>query len=104
MNATHIDHVIELFKNRQDVEKEAHLASFEEIKENDFNLNIPRYVDTNEDEIPVNLADVNTELNKIDGEIESVQNEFLSTLKSLKTDDKNMQTAVYEFIKLVEGF
>ena len=104
MNATHIDHVIELFKNRQDVEKEAHLATYEEIKENDFNLNIPRYVDTNEDEIPVNLADVNTELNKIDGEIESVQNEFLSTLKSLKTDDKNMQTAVYEFIKLVEGF
>ena len=69
MKAEHINHVVELFKNRQDVEKEAHVASFDEIKENDFNLNIPRYIDANEEEVQVNLADVNNELGGLEGEI-----------------------------------
>ena len=103
MNAEHIDHVVELFKNRQDVEKEAHVASFEEIKENDFNLNIPRYVDANEEEAQVNLADVNNELGGLEGEITTAKDGVLSILKTLTTDDDTMKSAVNDFIKLVEG-
>ncbi len=35
--------MLELYKNRQNVDKEAYLASYDEIKENDFNLNIPTF-------------------------------------------------------------
>ena len=45
-----IDKIVSTFFDRKDVEKYAHLASFEEIKKNDFNLNIARYVDTSEEE------------------------------------------------------
>lgn len=46
MSAENIDHIIKLYTDRTDVDKQAHLASYEEIKANDYNLNIPRYVDT----------------------------------------------------------
>ena len=50
MQEEHIDRVLELYKNRKPVEKEAYLASYDDIVSNDFNLNIPRYVDTMEEE------------------------------------------------------
>lgn len=104
MNAEHIDHVLELYKNRKDVDKEAHVATFDEIKDNDYNLNIPRYVDSNEEETPINLADVNTELDGLDGDIASAKNEVLSVLRTLRADDGGMISAVNDFIKLMEGF
>ena len=84
MNNEHIKRVIELYKNRQDVDKEAHLASFAEIEENDFNLNIPRYVDTTEDEEPVRLADVNSQIAALDGEMEAERAQMLQILGSLE--------------------
>ena len=42
MSPENIDHIIELYTARKNVEKEAHLATYEEIKANDYNLNIPR--------------------------------------------------------------
>ncbi len=102
MNAEHIEHVVELYKNRQDVEKEAHLASFDEIKANDFNLNIPRYVDSSVEENPVDLSDVNAELAGLDGEIESAKDGVLSILKTLRNDDGDALPAINDFIKLME--
>ena len=46
MTDEHIEAVMELYSKRENVEKESFLASFEDIEKNDFNLNIPRYVDT----------------------------------------------------------
>ena len=57
------------YKKREDIERYAHVASFDEIQENDFNLNIPRYVDTFEEEEPVDLVAVNTNLLKINEEL-----------------------------------
>lgn len=71
-----IDKIVEAYKNRKDVEKYAHVASFDEIKENDFNLNIPRYVDTFEEEEPVDIELVRTNLRKIDEEIEKIDKEL----------------------------
>lgn len=42
----HIKKVVDAFKKKQEIEKYSHKATFEEIQKNDFNLNIPRYVDT----------------------------------------------------------
>lgn len=71
-----IEKILKTYGERKDVEKYAHLASFEEIKENGFNLNIPRYVDTFEEEAPINLDEAFRELR----EIESQEAELNHTL------------------------
>ncbi|VUG08357.1 hypothetical protein PPOLYM_04792 [Paenibacillus polymyxa] len=53
-----INKIIETHRNRVPVDKYAHVASLEEIKANEFNLNIPRYVDTLEEEQVIDLAEV----------------------------------------------
>ena len=50
-----INKIVDTYINREDVEKYAHKATMDEIAENDFNLNIPRYVDTFEEEPEVDL-------------------------------------------------
>jgi type I restriction enzyme M protein len=64
-----IDKIITTFKERKDVDKFAHVASLEEIKENDYNLNIPRYVDTFEEEEPIDINAVSQELKALEDEI-----------------------------------
>ena len=55
MNEEHIDKVLELYNNRKSVDKLAYLASYDDIKANDYNLNIPRYVDTSEEEDEIDI-------------------------------------------------
>lgn len=79
----HIAKVLGAYKARKDVEKYAHSASFDEIKENDFNLNIPRYVDTFEAEAPVDIAKVQREileLEKKQAELREKMNKYLKEL------------------------
>lgn len=64
-------------------EKYAYIATFDEIKENDFNLNIPRYVDTFEEEAEVDITAVQKEIVKLEGELKSVQSEMDKYLKEL---------------------
>lgn len=52
-----IEKILSAYKERKDIDKYAHLATFEEIKSNDFNLNIPRYVDTFEEEEPISIEE-----------------------------------------------
>ena len=73
MTEDHIAKILETYQKRENVEKFAHLASFEEIVENDYNLNIPRYVDTFEEEPVVPLADLADQLAEIDKEIGQVE-------------------------------
>ena len=51
----HLDSILGAFENRQNIEKYAHVATLKEITDNDFNLNIPRYVDTFEAEAEIDL-------------------------------------------------
>jgi len=78
-----IDKIIKTFKERQDIEKYAHLASIEEIKENEYNLNIPRYVDTFEEEAPIDLDEVNKLLEQDTIEIAELEKEINEQLKLL---------------------
>ena len=55
LRAEDIQKIVDTYVKREDVEKYAHKATMEEIKENDFNLNIPRYVDTFEEELEIDL-------------------------------------------------
>lgn len=82
-----IDKVVETYKNREDVEKYAHVASFEEIKENDFNLNIPRYVDTFEEKEEVDIVELGKELVALNQQIKESENDFLAMLDELAVTD-----------------
>ena len=99
----HIDEVMNLYTKRETVEKEAFLASFEDIEKNDFNLNIPRYVDTFEEEEPIDLNMLLTDMKKTDEEIEKVEGEFLSLMKQLTSTDETIMTSLNELIGMMEG-
>lgn len=64
----HIDKIVETYEKRVDVDKFAHVAEMSEIVENGYNLNIPRYVDTFEEEEPVDLEAVRAEIKRLDAE------------------------------------
>ncbi len=103
MNKEHIDHVLDLYLKRKDVEKEAHLASYDEIKNNDHNLNIPRYIDTSEEEEEIFLSDLNKELVETDKELKETKSELLSLMSELKTDDAKIWASLDNFIRIMEG-
>lgn len=65
-------------------EKYSYVASFDEIKENDFNLNIPRYVDTFEEEEPIDIAAVQQEIDALEKELATVQEEMKKYLRKLR--------------------
>lgn len=64
-------------------DKYSYVATPDEIKENDYNLNIPRYVDTFEEEAEVDIAAVQKEIDKLEGELKEVQEEMKKYLKDL---------------------
>ncbi|MGL6297764.1 MAG: N-6 DNA methylase, partial [Methanobacteriaceae archaeon] len=71
-----ISKIINTYKDREEIDKFSHLANLDEIKENDFNLNIPRYVDTFEEEEPIDLDEVIDELEKVYEEMKEVDKEI----------------------------
>jgi len=64
-------------------DKFSYVATAAEIQENDFNLNIPRYVDTFEEEAEVDIAAVQKEIEQLEGELVKVQTEIDVYLKQL---------------------
>tara|TARA_R110000787_G_scaffold88103_12_gene187271 strand:- start:1817 stop:3334 length:1518 start_codon:yes stop_codon:yes gene_type:complete len=86
MDAGHINKVVETYQKRAELEKYSHKASPEEIDENGFNLNIPRYVDTFEPEEEIDVAALQMEINQIEGELVDVRARMAGYLKELGVD------------------
>ena len=82
----HIEKIFKAYKNRKDVDKFAHVASMDEIRENGFNLNIPRYVDSSEDVPEVDLAKVKSNIDDINAEIEKESAELKESFRLLGLD------------------
>lgn len=81
-----VEKIFKTYKVRQDVDKYAHLADYEELKNNAFNLNIPRYVDTFEEEPLIDIAEVCRQIEKDNAEIEILEKEIKEQLKILGID------------------
>lgn len=103
MTDEHIEAVMELYSKRETVEKESYLANFEDIEKNDFNLNIPRYVDNFEKEEEVDINALLTQMDQTDKELEQAQGEFLSLLKDLTSTDETIMSSLNELIRKMEG-
>jgi type I restriction enzyme M protein len=86
-----IEHIVDTYRNFTEgklkpgivEDKFSYLATFDEIRENDFNLNIPRYVDTFEEEAEVDIAQVQVEIGKLEEELKTVQAQMSDYLKEL---------------------
>jgi len=79
----HLDQIVEAYRARKEVEKYAHVADFAEIKENDFNLNIPRYVDTFEEELEIDIDEVQKEIDTLEAELVQVRGRMSELLKEV---------------------
>lgn len=99
MQEEHINRVLELYRNRESVEKQAYLASYEDIEANDFNLNIPRYVDTTEEEPEIDLSALIADIKDTDQEIKNSKNMMINMLQELTFSDDGTERNVTEFIK-----
>jgi type I restriction enzyme M protein len=73
-----IERIIETYRSRKSVGRYSHVALMSEIEENDYNLNIPRYVDTFEDETPVDLDEVTIELININEALKDANEQVAS--------------------------
>lgn len=80
---THLDKVVATFEARRNVDKYAYVAPLAEIAENDFNLNIPRYVDTFEEEEEIDVAAVELEIERLETELAEVRAQMKRHLKAL---------------------
>ncbi len=83
INETHIQKILDTYQTRKDIDKYAHVATLEEIQENDYNLNIPRYVDTFEEEERVDIEATKQEIIKIEKELSFVKVKMSGYLKEL---------------------
>ena len=83
LSSEHISKIVETYKKRSETEKYSHLATFDEIKENDFNLNIPRYVDTFEEEPEIDIAATQKRISELEQELAKTQAQMQEYLKEL---------------------
>jgi type I restriction enzyme M protein len=79
----HMDRILAAYEARKDVDKYAHVARVKEIAENDYNLNIPRYVDTFEEEEEIDVAAVEKEIEQLEKDLAEVRTKMKRYLKEL---------------------
>jgi len=83
LDETHISKILETYKEKREVEKYSHIATLEEIQENNYNLNIPRYVDTFEEEEPVDIEATKQNISSIEKELVEIKSQMSEYLKEL---------------------
>lgn len=81
-----INKIIDTFRNRKEIEKYSTKVSLEEIAKNDYNLNIPRYVDTFEAEENIDIAAIAKQLRSLEKEMKSTDAELTAFCMELKID------------------
>lgn len=84
----HVDKIVATYKayrngENAEIEKYSHVATFDEIKENEYNLNIPRYVDTFEEEEIIDIDEVNAEIADLKVKIAEVEKQMAKYLEEL---------------------
>jgi len=78
-----INRIVDAYRNRKPIDKLSYVATMDVIAENDYNLNIPRYVDTFEEEEPIDINAVAEQLQELDHELTGVNAKLLDFCKEL---------------------
>ena len=83
LRATDIETIVNTYQKFKTVPKYAHLAKRNEIEENEYNLNIPRYVDTTKEEVEVDIASLQVEIDALEHELVKTRAEMKKHLLDL---------------------
>ncbi|MDO4570570.1 MAG: type I restriction-modification system subunit M [Planctomycetia bacterium] len=83
LGSQHVTDIVDAYRNRRDVPRFSHVAPLSEIQENEYNLNIPRYVDTFEPEELINIDEVQANIARIKNELAEVEEQMEGFLKKL---------------------
>lgn len=86
LRQTDIDRIVETYKERSEIESYSNVITIDVIAGNDFNLNIPRYVNTFEEEEPIDLKEVSKKLKNLERNLKEADNEIMKYCKELKID------------------
>ena len=78
-----LDKIVTTYQKRESIDKYSAVASLDDIRENDYNLNIPRYVDTFEEEELIDIDAVKQNITNIESELAAVQKKMAGYLKNL---------------------
>ena len=100
LSEENLEKIVSTYQNREEIEKYSHVASIEEIQDNDFNLNIPRYVDTFEEEPEIPLSEVAKDLELVRSNIAESTEKLLGLLGELKGTTPEADKELQEFLKL----
>ncbi len=79
----HVEKIVDAYQKRESIDKYAYVASLDQVKQNDFNLNIPRYVDTFKEEKPVNLSAVAEDLKALEADMQETDKTIAGFCKEL---------------------
>ena len=91
LDQQHIEKVVNTFLDRREIEKYSYIAKYEEIEENDFNLNIPRYVDTFEEEPLPDVRQILKNLKQIDQEETKLKANLYDMLNDMTGSKEDME-------------
>jgi len=83
LSEANIEKIVDTYINKKEIDKYSKLVSLKEIEENDYNLNITRYIDTFEDEEEIDIILVNKEIEETNTEIEKLEKEIKSMISEL---------------------
>ncbi len=83
---SHVEKIIETYRQRTEEEKYSHLATLQEVAENDYNLNIPRYVDTFDEEEQIDINGVAKELREMNSSMEEIDHKLADFCKELNIE------------------
>ncbi|MEG0075701.1 MAG: N-6 DNA methylase, partial [Eubacterium sp.] len=100
LSEENIKKIIDIYHSRENVEKYAHVAALNEIVENEYNLNIPRYVDTFEEEEVIPLSQLAQELHDVQDEIKQSTDLLCDLLGQLSGTNEEAQKELEKFISL----
>ena len=82
----HIEKIVNTYKERVVVDKYSYIAPLKEIHENEYNLNIPRYVNTFVEEEPIDVAKVSKDLKILENSMQETDKELIALCKELNID------------------
>jgi len=83
--------IVDAYKRRENIVKYAHLANFDEIVANDYNLNIPRYVDTFDEEEQIDILALGREMSDLNLQIKQKETDFLALLDEIAVTDETKE-------------
>lgn len=93
--------IADVFKNRKEIEKLSRVVDIEEVRKNDYNLNIPRYVDNSEDKEQIDIESTVNDIIELNMSIKKTNTEIVSMLKSLigSTEYENQMSKIIDMLE-----